>query len=163
MHVPRTLPLSAAWPLASITCRPGGSKQGPLPAAWLTCRPPACRLYRLQYVEVVQHDRDFYALWGAVLQALQVGAAARPECSRWPAMPSSAGFVQPPLRGCAAAAPQPRAAPVLAAAAARLARQPIPPAPISCRTAWLCGTRRCRRRCLRTPRTCCWSWPHRAS
>jgi hypothetical protein len=39
----------------------------------------------LQYIEVVQGDKDFYALWQAVLQALQVCVVAAVCCSAVPA------------------------------------------------------------------------------
>jgi len=48
---------------------------GTLCHAELPACPPAC----LQYIEVVQGDKDFYSLWQAVLQALQDCMAVRHE------------------------------------------------------------------------------------
>ena len=80
LHPAPCLPLSA-WGWCSRTARELGRplKRPPPPSA----HPPAPHP---QYVEVVQQDRDFYALWEAVLRALQ--ARALPW---WPAGRSGSG------------------------------------------------------------------------
>ncbi len=55
------------------------------PGAEKSVRLAVSMLAVLQYIEVVQGDKDFYALWQAVLQALQVCVVAVVCCSAEPA------------------------------------------------------------------------------